>query len=388
MSLLNAGLRVSGFKLEHREKIWTVIQNALTDPDPTIDQDEKHEDEITLAINSIRGEALHSVIEYALWLRRLFEKMPNAKDLIANGFTEMSEVKKTLDNYLKLDIEPTRAIRSVYGRYLPWLHLLDPKWVSLNLDKIFSHTEKAHGNGAWAAHITLNQVYDNLLPVLNSELHFRLMNPEFPAKEEKQSLREPNERLVEHIISYYWRSKLNLHDQIIIDLVENADVRLLSHAISFIGRVIYGEKDTPSEILKRFSEFWEYVVSKVKNNQSRAAALEGYTWWFASNKFDSTWLLDNLELTIDTAKQIDSEDFVLDNLMPLSKDFPEKSVVLLEKILAVASKPWIAHSSEKEIIEILKNAQASQSTTAKEAVKRIVNSLAKKELFKFLDILN
>jgi len=386
ISLLNAGLRTGAFELEYREMIWKIIQIALTDPYPTLDQDGKYEDEITLAINSIRGEALHSIVEYALWLRRHFEKLPNAEKLISNGFIEMSEVEITLDDYLKLGIEPTRAVRSVYGRYLPWLHLLDPKWVSSRLGDIFSHNEKAHGNGAWNAYITLTAPYDNLLEPLKVEYKYRLANAEFP-EGKKQSLREPNERLIEHILIYYWRGKINLEDDLIKDMVATVDVRLLSHAVSFMGRVIYGEKNTPVEILLRFKEFWEYVFSKISTDQIRVSALKGFTWWFASNKFGAQWLLDNLEMVIDTAKGVDSEDFAIDNLMVLSKDYPERAVIILEKILNTASKPWIAHSSEKEVMEILKNAQSSQSAIAKEVAKHLVNSLAKRQLFNFLDIL-
>lgn len=386
LSILNAGLRTSGFDIKNREGLWSIIQITLTDPDPTLDREEKTEDEITLAINSIRGEALHSIVEYALWLRRAFEKLPDAKTLIANGFNEMPEVRETLDKYLRLEVEPTEAVRSVYGRYIPWLDLLDPKWVSSNLSKIFSHSEKTHGDGAWDAYITLNQPYDNLLAPLREEYRYRLINADF-SEDKKQSLREATDRLAEFITVYYWRNKINLDDDLVKDMVSVADIRFLSHAISFMGRSVYGEKDTPPYIIKKFVEFWDYVVSKISTDPERVSALQGFTWWFASNKFDPTWLLNNLEKTIDLAKAIDSEDFAIDNLVVISKDFPEKVVLLLEKILKIASKPWIAHSSEKEIVEILKNAKSSQSSIAKDAVKRIVNSLAKKELFKFLEVL-
>ncbi len=388
ISLLNAGLRSGSFELKDRKEIWSIIQIALADPDPTIEQDEKFEDEITLAINSIRGEAMHSVIEYALWLKRHFEKLPDAATLISRGFDEMPEVSETLNNYLKLEVEPTKAIRSVYGRYFPWIHLLDPKWAVSNINNIFSHTEELHGDGAWDAFVTLTSPYDNLLEPLKVEYKFRLANAKFPEKDKKQPLREPNERLVEHVVAYYWRSKLSLEDDLIRELVITADIRLLSHAISFMGRVIYGEKDTPTDILKRFTEFWGYVFTSVSTDPSRVEALRDFTWWFASNKFEPKWLLDNLEAVIDASAGIDSEDFAIDNLVLLSKDTPERVIIILEKILNTASKPWVAHSSEKEIIEILKNAQYSDSVIAKDTAKRLVDALTRKHMFKFLDVLS
>jgi hypothetical protein len=42
---------------------------------------------------------------------------------------ELPEVKEVLDKHLDKDHEPSLAIRSVYGRWLPWLVLLDSSWV-------------------------------------------------------------------------------------------------------------------------------------------------------------------------------------------------------------------------------------------------------------------
>jgi hypothetical protein len=137
----------------------------------------------------------------------------------------------------------------------------------------------------------------------------------------------------------------------------------------------------------KFKEFWEYVFAIVSKLPDRVVSLEGFTWWFASNKFDSLWLISNLKNVLAVAGKVESEDFVLDNLAPLSVAYPEESVAILEQILRSTSKAWLVHTSEKEVTEILRNARASSSLVAKEDAKRIINDLARKQNFGFLSLI-
>jgi hypothetical protein len=66
----------------------------------------------TLAINTTRGEAIHSTIRYALWVRR----GSTAGDEASNArFDAMPEVRSVLDDHLRVEVDPSAAIRSAYG---------------------------------------------------------------------------------------------------------------------------------------------------------------------------------------------------------------------------------------------------------------------------------
>ena len=51
-------------------------------------------DPATLSINTTRGETMHAVIRYALWVRRHLEKEPDAEERLAKKFDEMPEVRE------------------------------------------------------------------------------------------------------------------------------------------------------------------------------------------------------------------------------------------------------------------------------------------------------
>jgi hypothetical protein len=94
-------------------------------------------DPATLSINTTRGQAMHAAVRYALWVRRHIEKTPEGKERIAHGFKEMAEVREVLEAHLDPTLDPSLAIRSVYGQWFPWLVLLDPQWASAHVPNIF-----------------------------------------------------------------------------------------------------------------------------------------------------------------------------------------------------------------------------------------------------------
>ena len=83
-------------------------------------------DLLTLSINTNRGTAMHAVIETALWVRRELEASGND---VSVGFAAMPEVRDSLDVHLDPRVDPSLAVHAVYGRWLPWLLLLDEAWV-------------------------------------------------------------------------------------------------------------------------------------------------------------------------------------------------------------------------------------------------------------------
>ena len=104
----------------HFGKRRGILQELTEDPDPTPEDEAKflsqpNSDPHSLSINTIRGDAMHAVVQYALWLRRAFEKAVNREALVAGGFEEMPEVREVLERHLDPATDPSLTTRSVYG---------------------------------------------------------------------------------------------------------------------------------------------------------------------------------------------------------------------------------------------------------------------------------
>ena len=131
---------------EFRKRVWQIIEPLTSDPEPTIEDEAQYDssnfEPANLAINTTRGEAMHTVIQYTLWIRRHIEKGADSNDRIDRGFEEMPEVRDILEKHLDPSFDPSLAIRSVYGRWFPWLVLLDEKWARDNTELIFPSEEE------------------------------------------------------------------------------------------------------------------------------------------------------------------------------------------------------------------------------------------------------
>jgi hypothetical protein len=135
--LLTHGFESDALPSNSREEAWYVLERLTNDPEPTPEDELKNDgktDFASLSINTIRWEAMHGVVEYALWIRRRIENEPGFN--VGEGFDRMPEVRTVLDRHLDPGFDPSLAIRAVYGQWFPWLHLLDRQWATENAPRI------------------------------------------------------------------------------------------------------------------------------------------------------------------------------------------------------------------------------------------------------------
>ena len=139
-SLVEQGVadRDNRIPFELRQAVWDVLEPLTRDPHPSPgDEASESMDPLTRSINTNRGKAMHAVMAYALWCRRELEA--HGVDT-SKGFDSMPEVRTVLEEHLDPDIEPSLAVRAVYGKWLPWLILIDEQWVSANIARILPPT--------------------------------------------------------------------------------------------------------------------------------------------------------------------------------------------------------------------------------------------------------
>src|SRR5437660_8268252 len=108
-------------------------------------------DPATYSINTTRGEVMHALVRYAWWVRLHLEKESGGKARAARGFDEMPEVRSVLEKHLDAVLEPSIAIRAVYGQRFGTLYFLDRNWAMANINRIFPRdgARKELGDVAW-----------------------------------------------------------------------------------------------------------------------------------------------------------------------------------------------------------------------------------------------
>src|SRR5207244_4207949 len=216
-SLLSAGFESGPAEIpfDCRHVAWEVLKPITGDPEPTRDYEAQYGgsnmDPATLSINTTRGEAIHAVVRYALWVRRHVEKTLNAKDRLERGFAEMPEVLAVLEAHLDPSQDSSLAIRSVYGQWFPWLVLLDHNWAATAVSRIFPRNESLRDllHAAWETYIIFCEPYNNVFDVLHDEYKHAIERLG-TSSAQRRHLANPEDRLAEHIMILYWRGKLAL----------------------------------------------------------------------------------------------------------------------------------------------------------------------------------
>lgn len=363
-----------GFLFDSRSDVWNVLKELLKDPEPSADA--VMDDPLTESINTVRGEAMHALIRFGLWIRRTFEKNGELAK-VAEGLNSMPEVKESLEFHLDVTQEPSLAIRAVYGQWLPWLHLIDPQWTKNNLNKILPRDlrSKKFREAAWSTYLKFCSPYNDVLPLLKDDYDYAIKQLDTSAVK----IDRAEEGLSNHIMTFAARGLLDFEspNETVSQFWKKASPQLRQDAIEHLGRMLYNTKETlPEDIQQRFMKIWEVRFSQI-NASSSSKEVGKFGWWFASGKLPSEWSLDQIIAILDLNAKIESSTFVLEQMVALVKEHPLKAVIATEKMLRAdhEARGWLIRTASEETRKILSVALAQINEEIKKAAKGLINSL-------------
>lgn len=349
-SLLDSGLKKGEgqIPIDLKEQVWQLILTLTQDPDPT----PAHEAEYggsnmgpsTLAINTVRGEAMRALVEYGLWVAR------NTLDKKIT-FDDIPEMRQVLDEHLDPENDPSSAIRSVYGQFYPWLNLLDSDWASEARNRIFSEDELGLGHAAWDAYITFCQPYDDTFKVIPDIYlkYAKRLSENNESDERDRSL----EHFAGHIVTFYWRSKLELDDEIIQAFYAHAPLYLRKHAIEFIGRSLRNTQDGLDEnIEQRLKALYEWRQAEA-NKSGEYEELEEFCWWVEADIVDRAWVLTKFYELLKVLDKLDSLGFAARKLENHLEVNPSMVLECLDMMVDKLKAPGMYFTWDDEAREIL-----------------------------------
>lgn len=384
----------SDIPFDLRIKVWAVLSLLTDDPDPTPEHEQQYGgsnmDPATLSINTIRGEAMHAVVRYALWVRRHILVASNGEERVKQAFEEMPEVREILDYHLDPSNDPALAIRAVYAQWFPWLVKLDPQWVAQNIANIFPLEEslqKLH-DAAWETYITLCAPYDTVFDLLQVE-YISAIDRIGTFSTEGKHIANPDERLVEHIMTYYWRGKLNLNEPegLLARLYAKAPDSLRIYALDFVGRSLYNTKETVQpKMLNRLKALWEQRIQTVR--ETNPIELISFGWWFASAKFDDGWAISQIKTVLELVGDIRYDNMVVARLAALSVKMPLLTVECLALLLESDKEGWHIHIWNEHARTILSAALQSTDVKAQQIALNQIDRLGARNYLAFRDLLS
>jgi len=287
---LSSGKNSPPFEL--RQTIFEIIEILLQDEEPNLAYEERYRgenmDAFTLSLNTVRGEAMHALFQYALWCIRCLN-LSEEKDKM------VPEVKEKLELMLNPEHEPTQTIRAVFGEKLPLLFYLSKSWAEKSLPNIFPEDAESRSlwRAAWEAYITYARfdtaVYQTMRPIYESAIN-KLDSPRISAR--------AKEGLADHLMVAYLWEKEDLSDDSLVRLFfEKATPETRGHALWFIGRQLEELPEMnmdPQEqelFIKRAMKLWNWRLEEAGKADSQTRSrfrdeLGKFGIWFLSGRLD------------------------------------------------------------------------------------------------------
>ena len=388
--LLEEGLKNKTISLpfELRETVWRITESLLHDDEPDLVFEGKYGgenmDPFTLSLNTVRGKAMHVLIQYSLWCARCLNLSENEDRMVP-------EVKEQLEKMLDPKHEPTKTIRSIYGGYFPTLFYLNKGWTKEHIPSIFPKDAEHRmlWRASWEAYINYCRPYKAVYEMLRDQYQLAIQKLDSP-----KISKVAKEKLSVHIMIAYLREQEGLGDKSLTKLFfHKAQPEIRGHAIWFFGRELKDlpkwkvDKENKERIIKRIMDLWEWRIEEVKkvDDQARKEFVQefkSFGLWFVHSPFNKTWAISQLYQTLELTEGATEFAFAHDVVNNLQNYVEEHYVDVLRTLLLLVkgdSKVLLLRSSIEKITELLEFIiRERPHQEIKDSVNELVNGLTKR----------
>ncbi|NQT24405.1 hypothetical protein HQ585_03545 [candidate division KSB1 bacterium] len=374
-----------------RSKIWEIIRLLTDDPDPTIEEDRPSNDYSSMSINTVSGQAMHATIRYGLWVRRKQENQVNFKKLVEEGFVHIPELRDLLNLKLDRKKEPRLTIRSVYGKWFPWLVLLDQKWAEKHVNVIFpqDHEYENYFFSAWYSYITFTRAFDNVFPILKHVYDYAIHK--IQEMDDDNQMYKPSESLVEHLVVYSLRGLIEFKEGSLLDKFFNlSPAKIKLHIFDYSGLLLLNSEGTiPDDMKVKFIELWDWLEKKYDFNKLSEEDKDSLKWfgiWVASDILEINWVIEKLLNVLQAGVKVEHDKDVVEYLSKVFSDFPFQTLECLN-LMIINHKERYQVFWKDDARKILSDALINDNFKVREKAEEVVNQFGALGYFDFGDLL-
>jgi hypothetical protein len=379
-----------------RSRLWAVLEVLTSDPEPDRAYEEKYGgtnmDPATLALNTIRGRALQSVVNYAVWVKR---NIAHATEPVASPISEMPEAQRVLELHLDVSRDDSYAVRSVYGQYLAWIIDVDEKWAAGLVPRIFPRGRDLESlrSSAWEAYLVWCPTSDACFRVLCDEYAWASREAESPPQWTWQgSMESPRVHLAQHLLAYYARGLIEIADSdgLLRSFFAEASSEVRSRALAVVGGVISNATDIPSATAARLMALWEWRVRETQATKipTDLRELQSLGWWLQCECFPIEWRFDRLDELLQIDCPPDPIWFVFSFLRRAAPIWPLRVTKALEDLGRLAAYGWELMDSNEDVKETLRACLSSDDSGAQAKALDLVHLLGAKGHASFRDLVD
>lgn len=381
-SAFGASIELTGERINQARSI---LLRLVQEPDPALKREdgavEGADDPYLTAINSVRGQSLEATIRFGLWRRSSLraESKESSPNLLHLGLRE------ALDEQLDAPTAPSDVVSSVFGRWYPWLLLLDEEWTTERTDLIFPEEERDQvcWEAAFGTYLRFCPAYDAALPHLVSQYRRAIT-----ALGERQ--REACKNLSSHLMIYYWRGKLDLSpDGLLHEFFENATPSMRSGAIEFVGRSLANTEadDIPEAVLKRLEDLWNWRLEHLRSRetgQETSGESSAFLTWYPPGHFSEEWVLERLLECFALEPTVGFRVHrLLDRLAGVASTYPVEAAQIVANIVRLDRESPRSRRWYDQLRSVIETVAGSESFEVRGVVADTVDQLGRQGALEF-----
>ncbi|MEC3974243.1 hypothetical protein [Amycolatopsis sp. H20-H5] len=391
--LIDTSLTVtaSGLTLDHADGILAILTQLLDSPDPTrADEadDAATSDPTFRSINSVRGVAMNAIMAFIGWWHR-------------QGGTETSlpaQVTTLLDRNLDVSLDPSPAIRSVYGQHILQLHHQMPTWTRAHINEIFGPTEAAatlptdHQQPTQDAALTLDRrlgqvafdtyllsddpyssTWDLLQPHYESALHALSK----PPRGRRGSARDTRQRLLDHILLFVVWDVLNVEDPRLKPVFRSQWAGDAFMQLGFALQHSTSVDEGTADGLRRIWTWWRKRAERRTGDSAGAARMVAgfHRWWHAS-KLGADWEFDELLAVLKLSPRIETPATIIQDMVKKFGGREKEALEAIETILGHAGSDQQRYYAAGKAEQILRALSRNEGAEIRRLTQRFLQTLA------------
>jgi len=350
-----------------KDVLWRLISflcRESEDPAPSYETNPRTN--VSVSINSTRGQALHAAFYYVFWLKA----SALLEDSDSQSFYAL--VRERLDTAQ----EKSCSVRSVCGEWLPWLVELDRKWVLEHLAHFFP--SGAFGDAVWFVYLDRNRVFKITFEVLLTQY----------AASIKQFRDDPPQsnvahRLAEHLIfAHFFSFFSQIEGSVIEEFFQVSVGELRRHAVRYLASICTADFAKEEQLL-RARQLWESCW-KIQDKETMPAVGNLFT----AKNLGAEWLLEQLEFVLKEGVLPDEPGFVLTELASFASDAMLGRVLRASKQIAILQpEKWRLYRQESDFRKIVLSGLSSSDKDVQNFATELIHLLGSFGLLSLRDVL-
>jgi hypothetical protein len=370
--------------IEFADRVWQALDALSWDSDPTPEHEQRYGgsnmDPLTLSINTVRGEAIHAVIQYATWRKLAREDL---------DLGSLHDVADNLEAHLDPTRDPSEVTRAAFGARLGLLDWVDRQWLKDHLSLLFPSEHQALRLATWETFLAWVRPSEQMLELVGAE--YRRAIDELPTPEDRRSRagKDPGLAIAEHLATYAWWGALDLEaDGLLHRFATKASADELTRFVDFIGRSL-DKNDVTPEVSDRLMGIWEQVAAWIQERPTaqRLQILAPFGWWYGSYRLDPSWADRQLLHLLRIGVHVDPDFRVGERLTTRATEDLPTALAIVRAYIAGQITGWALYSVRDSFRLTLSLALKSADAALVEEAEVILNEIGARGMLEFRDLL-